>query len=145
MFCRESVGVHYVPNAGFLEDVVLEDPAFLSSFQVSDSCEGAAESSNSQQNGIVNEGSVVDIGTAASELSPASATQNDSDSNVAEQVISHVGDLKLSENIDADESNEEQHVLTTEDLDAYLDKCLLQALHTTVKDKDLPMPGSTLW
>ncbi|XP_021834521.1 eukaryotic translation initiation factor 2D-like [Prunus avium] len=46
----------------------------------------------------------------------------------------------------ADQSiGEDQHPLSTEDVDTLLEKCLLQALHTTVKDKDLPTPGSTLW
>lgn len=137
-----SVEGHYVPNTGFLEDVVVQDPAFLSTSQVSDSCEGAADSSNDQRNG---EEGVIDIDNANSEPSSTSATQDDFDGNVVEQVGADVGDLKLTENVDAGETNEEQHVLTTEDVDAYLDKCLLQALHMTVKDKDLPMPGSTLW
>ncbi|GAY54607.1 hypothetical protein CUMW_158040 [Citrus unshiu] len=127
---------------GFLEDVVVEDPAFLSTSQVSDSCEGAADSSNDQKNG---EEGIIDADNANSEPNSTSATQYDFDGNIVEQVAADVGDLKLTENVDAGETNEEHHVLTTEDVDAYLDKCLLQALHTTVKDKDLPMPGSTLW
>ncbi|KAH9782041.1 eukaryotic translation initiation factor 2d [Citrus sinensis] len=137
-----SVEGHSVPNAGFLEDVVVEDPAFLSTSQVSDSCEGAADSSNDQKNG---EEGIIDADNANSEPNSTSATQDDFDGNIVEQVAADVGDLKLTENVDAGETNEEHHVLTTEDVDAYLDKCLLQALHTTVKDKDLPMPGSTLW
>lgn len=137
-----SVEGHSVPNAGFLEDVVVEDPVFLSTSQVSDSCEGAADSSNDQKNG---EEGIIDADNANSEPNSTSATQDDFDGNIVEQVAADVGDLKLTENVDAGETNEEHHVLTTEDVDAYLDKCLLQALHTTVKDKDLPMPGSTLW
>lgn len=133
-----------MPNAGFLEDVVLGDPAFLSSFRFSDSCEGAADCSIHHQNGISNEETVTDLNNAISEPGSASATQNDSDSYAVE-VTADVVDLKLTENDGASESKEEQHVLSTEDVDAYLDKCLLQALHTTVKDKDLPMPGSFLW
>lgn len=137
-----SVEGHYVPNAGFLEDVVVEDPAFLSTSQVSDSCEGAADSSKDQRNG---EEGIIDIDNANSEPSSTSATQDDFNGNIVEQVAADVGDLKLTENVDAGETNEEQHVLTTEYVDAYLDKCLLQSLHMTVNDKDLPMPGSTLW
>lgn len=131
-----------MPNAGFLEDVVVEDPAFLSTSQVSDSCEGAADISNDQRNG---EEGIIDIDNANSEPSSTSATQDDFNGNIVEQVAADVGDLKLTENVDTGEMNEEQHVLTTEYVDAYLDKCLLQSLHMTVKDKDLPMPGSTLW
>ncbi|GAQ79177.1 eukaryotic translation initiation factor SUI1 family protein [Klebsormidium nitens] len=32
-----------------------------------------------------------------------------------------------------------------EEMDRLLDECLLQALYTTVKDKDLPMPAGNLW
>lgn len=141
-FLWGSVEGHSVPNAGFLEDMVVEDPAFLLTYQVSDSCEGAADGSNDQRN---DEEGVIDTDNANSEPNSTSATQDDFDGNIVEQVAADVGDLKLTENVDAGETNEEQHVLTTEDVDAYLDKCLLQALHTTVKDKDLPMPGSTLW
>lgn len=53
--------------------------------------------------------------------------------------------MKVTENVTADESIDEQLALSSEDVEAYLDRCFLQALHTTVKDKDLPMPGSTFW
>ncbi|KAJ0024010.1 hypothetical protein Pint_07117 [Pistacia integerrima] len=146
MFCRESVEGHYVPNSGFFEDVVLADPAFLSTCQVSDSWEGIAESSNDQQSDIATEeGGTADVKDVISEPNPGSITQNDHQGNAAELVTAGVNDLKLTEDLDADESSVEQHVLSTEDVDAHLDKCLLQALHTTVKDKELPIPGSTLW
>ncbi|KAK2658826.1 hypothetical protein Ddye_005359 [Dipteronia dyeriana] len=143
----ESVDGHLVPNAGFLEDMVQEDPALLSSSQVSGSFEGAADSSNNQQNDTGNKegGQSVDPSNAISEPNPTSAAQNDFQNSTAEKVAADVGDLKVTEDIDADESNLEQHLLSTEDVDAHLDKCLLQALHTTVKDNELPMPGSTLW
>ncbi len=48
-------------------------------------------------------------------------------------------------NEDGEEEVSGALVLTIEEMDALLDKCLLEALHVTVKDKDLPMPGSTLW
>ncbi|KAJ6763628.1 EUKARYOTIC TRANSLATION INITIATION FACTOR 2D [Salix purpurea] len=138
----ESVEGHYVPNAGFLEDVVFEDPVFLSSVQVPDSCEGSGDSSNHENDGV--DGKEVRE-SAISDCHPTSKTQLDSD--IVEQVTTVVGGFKVTDNIAADESTtvEEQHTLPAEDLDAYLDKCLLQALHTTVNDKDLPMPGSTLW
>lgn len=131
-----------MPNAGFLEDVVFEDPVFLSSVQVPDSCEGSGDSSNHENDGV--DGKEVRE-SAISDCHPTSKTQLDSD--IVEQVTTVVGGFKVTDNIAADESTtvEEQHTLSAEDLDAYLDKCLLQALHTTVNDKDLPMPGSTLW
>ncbi|KAL5776069.1 hypothetical protein ACOSP7_009002 [Xanthoceras sorbifolium] len=139
----ESVEGHPVPNEGFLEDMVHEDPALLSSSQVFTSSEGAADWSNdtSKEEG----GQCVDPSNVISEPNPASVAQNDFQNSTAEEVAADVGDLKLTEDIDADGSNVEQQLLSTEDVDAHLDKCLLQALHTTVKDKDLPMPGSTLW
>ncbi|THG08755.1 hypothetical protein TEA_027116 [Camellia sinensis var. sinensis] len=140
-----SVEGHYVPNAGFLEDVVFEDPSLFAS-QTSDSCE--TDDSIDQQNGINNEevGEASDVADAHSDLDPASQTHTDLQNDIAEQVAADVGDLKVTENASTDELNvEDQHTLSSEDLDALLDKCLLQALHTTVTDKDLPIPGSTLW
>ncbi|KAF9670514.1 hypothetical protein SADUNF_Sadunf13G0077000 [Salix dunnii] len=139
----ESVEGHYVPNAGFLEDVVFEDPVLLSSVHVPDSCEGSGDSSNHENDGA---DSKEVGGSAISDSHPTSKTQLDSD--IVEQVTTVVGCIKVTDNIASDESTtvvEEQHTLSAEDVDAYLDKCLLQALHTTVNDKDLPMPGSTLW
>jgi translation initiation factor 2D len=148
LFCRESVEGHYVPNAGFLEDIVFEDPAILQFCQTSKSCEGATDASNGQQNGNDNNelGEPVDVTDMLSEHDrpSSSSTQIDVENDTAEEVIADIGDLRIENNVSSEESND-QHTLSTEDVDSLLDKCLLQALHTTVKDKDLPMPGSTLW
>ncbi|RVW60103.1 Eukaryotic translation initiation factor 2D [Vitis vinifera] len=141
---QELVEGHYVPNAGFLEDVVFEDPSLSSACQASDSCEGVNEASSDPQNDISNkkEGESVDVLDLTSEANPSSTAQLDVSNDPAEQITANVDDLKVTD----EESNVEvHHTLSTEDVDALLDKCLLQALHTTVKDKDLPMPGSTLW
>lgn len=140
----ELVEGHYVPNAGFLEDVVFEDPSLSSASQASDSCEGVNEASSDPQNDISNkkEGESVDVLDLTSEANPSSTALLDVSNDPAEQITANVDDLKVTD----EESNVEvHHTLSTEDVDALLDKCLLQALHTTVKDKDLPMPGSTLW
>lgn len=137
-----------MPNAGFLEDVVFKDPSLLSSSPAFDSLEGSSHASVGQQSNISceEENESVDVNDAIGELNLASTTQLEPKNDASEQIIKDVGDLKLTDNVSVDEPNvEEQHILSTEDVDAYLDKCLLQALHTTVKDKDLPMPGSTLW
>lgn len=132
--CRGSIERPFVPNAGFLEDVVFEDPSLLA--YVSDQ-HMAIDSKE------VGESS--DVMDANSELRPV-YTQTDNGNDIAEQIVEDVGEMKLTEKFAADESNiEDQFTLSTEDVDGLLDKCLLQALHTTVKDKDLPMPGSTLW
>ncbi|RVW74952.1 hypothetical protein CK203_049964 [Vitis vinifera] len=131
-------------KAGFLEDVVFEDPSLSSACQASDSCEGVNEASSDPQNDISNkkEGESVDVLDLTSEANPSSTAQLDVSNDPAEQITANVDDLKVTD----EESNVEvHHTLSTEDVDALLDKCLLQALHTTVKDKDLPMPGSTLW
>lgn len=140
----ELVEGHYVPNAGFLEDVVFEDPSLSSASQASDSCEGVNEASSDPQNDISNkkEGESVDVLDLTSEANPSSTAQLDVSNDPAEQITANVDDLEVTD----EESNVKvHHTLSTEDVDALLDKCLLQALHTTVKDKDLPMPGSTLW
>lgn len=140
---RELVEGHHVPNAGFLEDVVLEDPSLSSTCQASESREGVDEASTDLQNDIYNkeEGESVEVLVVNSEANPSSTAELDAGGEIVEQITASVDDLKVT-----DESNAEvHHPLTTEDVDALLDKCLLQALHTTVKDKDVPMPGSTLW
>lgn len=143
-FCRESVEGHYVPNAGFFEDVVLEDPA-LSSCQTSEPCNDANDSSVNED--VTDDKEVGDSVHVADDHSvpiSASGTQIDAGNDTAEEFTSSVADLKVTDNAVADEFiAEDQHPLSTEDVDMLLDKCLLQALHTTVKD--LPMPGSTLW
>ncbi|KAF3440959.1 hypothetical protein FNV43_RR19245 [Rhamnella rubrinervis] len=142
----ESVEGCYVPNAGFFEDVVFEDPA-LSSCQTSQSCDDAKDSSHNQD--VTNDkevGESVHVVDDPSVPNSASLTQVDAGNDTAQEITSSVADLKVTDNAVADEFiAEDQHPLSTGDVDMLLDKCLLQALHTTVKDKDLPMPGSTLW
>lgn len=135
---RESAEKCYVPNAGFLDDLVLEDPSLSSGCQGAYSLEGETpimeESGNNNDTGVV-----ADI--KDDHVSNSNIVENDLD----EQVIADIQYLKLT---DGDQSNadaEQQLILSVEDVDTLLDKCLLQSLHTTVKDKDLPMPGSTLW
>ena len=148
-FGRESVEGHYVPNAGFLEDVVFEDPASSSSFcQTSDSVDDEATNSSRNQEDEIDEKDVRDSADATHDQSvpkSVSISQTDAVNDTAEQEISSsMADLKVVDNVSNDESVvEDQHPLSTEDVDMLLDKCLLQALHTTIKD--LPMPGSTLW
>nr|KJB26950.1 hypothetical protein B456_004G267600 [Gossypium raimondii] len=141
----QSVEGHYVPNSGFLEDVVLEDPSFLASNQPSDSSEGATCESDVQQSCVNNENTEgsIDVNGAISDACAASM-QNDSE-NAAKEITTDASDLKSTANVDAAKLDIELSSLSIEDVDSHLDRCLLQALHTTVKDKDLPMPGSTLW
>ncbi|KAI4331912.1 hypothetical protein L6164_016860 [Bauhinia variegata] len=71
-------------------------------------------------------------------------TSIDDGEDPADQITAGVSDLKLPDTWSADVPDDQQG-LSTAGIDSLLDKCLLQALHTTVKDKDLPLPGSTLW
>ncbi|RAL54256.1 hypothetical protein DM860_001384 [Cuscuta australis] len=133
----------YVPNAGFLEDVVFEDPTLVSTYEASESHEGEDPMKNVNTND--NEGAVedsVDVATSSS-CDQASKIQSDvahEDSELIEDMV----ELKVIEKL-SEELKEVQHPMSVEDIDALLDKCLLHALHATVKEKDLPMPGSTLW
>lgn len=139
----ESVEGRFVPNPGFLEDVVFPDPSSILA-------------PHSHEDGTLNDQSndVNVDGTIESDSGCVVSSENGSDSNcnldektdVSEQVATELGGLKVTEDISsADVHTVDQHSLSTEDVDMLLDRCLLQALHTTVKDKDLPMPGSTLW
>ncbi|KAJ8759478.1 hypothetical protein K2173_007091 [Erythroxylum novogranatense] len=144
----EAVEGRYVPNAGFLEDVVFEDPACSSSVQACDSSEIAADELDDQGDGISSKevGESVNTGDIASEPYPASVVETESSNDVVQQVTTDMGDMRMKDDVSTAESiADEQHISPVQDVDSYLDKCLLQALHTTVKDKDLPMPGSTLW
>lgn len=142
---RESAEGRYVPNAGFLEDVVFEDPS-LSSCQNSDSPEVSAATSIDQLNITKNHDreESLDSSDIQADSSASSTRPIDDGNNGANDITAAVSDLKLPDTGFTHEPND-QHSLSTEDIDSLLDKCLLQALHTTVKEKDLPMPGSTLW
>lgn len=145
-FSRELAENCYVPNTGFWEDVVFEDPALSSAGQASNSSE--EDSPVGQRNSINNEH--MGDASAANGVPPivdsASAGDSGVTNEVSEQITAAMVDLQVMENAPGNERNmDDQHSLAVEDVDELLDKCLLQALHTTVKDKDLPMPGSTLW
>lgn len=58
---------------------------------------------------------------------------------------SHTTDMAEDKTTEQTPDEKERQNLTTEEVDLLLDKCLLQALYTSIKEKDLPMPGSTLW
>ncbi|XP_076913917.1 uncharacterized protein LOC143572728 [Bidens hawaiensis] len=133
----ESAECRYVPNAGFLEDVVFEDPSLLTTSQQSDTdatSDHGNDADNRESEGVMN-------GSEASH--PHSSSNMQSNPDIDQQVTTDFGDLKVTE---SDKGiTEEQSMLSVEDVDALLDQCLLQAFYTTVKDKDLPIAGSTLW
>ncbi|CAL1408213.1 unnamed protein product [Linum trigynum] len=142
----ESVDGHFVPNAGFLDDIVVEDPAALVVAQGSDSAEGLDHHpaiGEEDGNRTDNVGELAE-GNATLDPNPSSSTE--ASNSQVEQINVDVSNLIVSDNGgDGSAAEEQQHTLSAEEVDNLLDKCLLQALHTTVKDKDLPMPGSTLW
>ncbi|KAL0326446.1 UNVERIFIED_CONTAM: Eukaryotic translation initiation factor 2D [Sesamum radiatum] len=117
-----------------------------SASQASDLCQD--DSSAGQTNAISNE-HIGDSSSADGTPSipySASVEYTGATDEVSEQITTAMVDLQVVEDAAGIESNvDDQHLLSVEDVDALLDKCLLQALHTTVKDKDLPMPGSILW
>uniref|UniRef100_A0A1D1XK90 Eukaryotic translation initiation factor 2D n=1 Tax=Anthurium amnicola TaxID=1678845 RepID=A0A1D1XK90_9ARAE len=135
----ESAEGHYVPNAGFLEDVVIEDPASSSSCQTSerDQLDDAASEEDQEAVGTsdVHSGNV------------DSAAQCNVNNEASVDIENDLCSLNISDNISTEEPNDDrdQRSLSSEEVDTLLDKCLLQALHVSVKEKDLPMPGSTLW
>lgn len=145
-FYRESAENCYVPNAGFLENVVIEDPALFSTLQASDSCEDHL--SVGQANAISSEymGDASAADGTQSIPDPASGEDPTVKNEFSEHITTGMADLQVKEDTSGIESNvDDQNSLSVEDVDLLLDKCLLQALHTTVKDKDLPILGSILW
>jgi translation initiation factor 2D len=120
------VEARYVPNAGFFEDVVFGDPAL---------CQPPADgSSETGEETAQDKKELLPVGDQMAETAEELSTDVSSMLKIAETT----GD-------DKNEEEKEEHVMTVEEIDALLDKCLLQALHTSVKDKDLPIPASTLW
>ncbi|XP_068647755.1 uncharacterized protein [Aristolochia californica] len=143
-----SVEGHYVPNGGFLEDAVFSDPSLLSVLETS-GVRGDVDAGPTDTLGEThNEG---DVEQADSQQEPGreadGSVQLDCKSAVCEELGEDIRNLKISDDISLEEPTDEksQVHLSTEEIDALLDKCLLQALHTTVIDKDLPMSGSTFW
>ncbi|CAL0303466.1 unnamed protein product [Lupinus luteus] len=141
----ESVEGHPVPNAGFYEDAVFEDPSLLSLPENSDSTEIVGETSIVQPNntGSIEVDGSLDVNELQADSIRALTIPND-ENDTASAITAGVADLKIPDSSPANDPND-QHSLSTADIDLLLDKCLLQALHTTVKDKELPIPGSTLW
>ncbi|EXB79367.1 hypothetical protein L484_009955 [Morus notabilis] len=95
LWSKESVEGHYVPNAGFLEDVVFEDPA-SSSCQTSDSRDDATDSSHNQPS-ETNGKEVEDSVGAAEEhpiLDSASVSQIEGKNDTAEGITSSVADFE---------------------------------------------------
>ncbi|KAL8060040.1 hypothetical protein ABFX02_03G127400 [Erythranthe guttata] len=136
----------YVPNAGFFEDAVFEDPALISGGQASDSCEDhlLVGQTNAINDEFMGDDSAAD--GAPSILDSSSAEEPIVTKEASEQITTAMADLQVKDDTSGIESNvDDQPLLSVEDVDTLLDKCLLQALHTTVKDKDLPIPGSILW
>ncbi|WVZ75014.1 hypothetical protein U9M48_023119 [Paspalum notatum var. saurae] len=133
----DSIDNHYVPNEGFFEDIVVEDPNFVSTSQSPDSAE---ELEGTHDGGVSSEDAAVDI-------SDNHAADPDIHSVAMEEITEGVNELKLPEDKTTEQAPDEMehHNLTTEEIDSLLDKCLLQALYTSIKEKDLPMPGSTVW
>ncbi|KAL9263543.1 Eukaryotic translation initiation factor 2D-like protein, partial [Drosera capensis] len=135
----KAVEGRYVPNAGFYDDVVFADPTFSSA-------EG--DVSMDQDNEVADK-EAIDATVATdipSDLDATAAEHGIASSNTTDQLATEMDNLKLAEPSSNNEPNVEgQTSMSTEDVDKLLDRCLLQALHITVKDKDLPMLGSSLW
>uniref|UniRef100_A0A1J3F1X5 Eukaryotic translation initiation factor 2D n=1 Tax=Noccaea caerulescens TaxID=107243 RepID=A0A1J3F1X5_NOCCA len=132
-FLWESAEGHYVPNAGFMEDVVMEDPSYL--VEISDASAGPQTSTGNEE----------DESADVNDTGP-STSHTDAKNDTEEHVVGSMNELNLGDDVSANEANnDKQNTLSPEEVDALLDQCLLQALHTTLKEKDLPIPGSTLW
>lgn len=144
----DSAEGRYIPNDGFLEDVVLEDPisiaasqaAGLSESEVVDASEHLLEGNCHDSEADVHHGAKFDSGH---EPTKQLCVENED----SDRVVEGLNALKVRDDIEEQASSGKGQLATmsVEEIDVLLDKCLLQALYTTVKDKDLPMPGSTLW
>lgn len=95
----------------------------------------------------MHEGSDISAENAAVDISDSHAAGPDIHSEAVEEITDGVHELELPEEKITEQQPEEKvhQNLTTEEVDSLLDRCLLQALYTSIKEKDLPLPGSTLW
>ncbi|KAF3787587.1 Eukaryotic translation initiation factor 2D [Nymphaea thermarum] len=148
----ESVEGQLVPNAGFLEDMVIEDPALVEVSTEQASSEEVHNDSVHLHDTNANETheKVMDAEAATPEQSAGVSARIEVEGDTASQMTSNFGTLRVADEVSATVAEEhtddkDQHVLSSEEIDILLDKCLLQALHATIKDKDLPMSGSALW
>ncbi|KAF4402327.1 hypothetical protein G4B88_003248 [Cannabis sativa] len=109
---------HYVPNAGFLEDVVFEDPASSSLCQTSNSYDDdTANSSHNQWDGI-NDEEVRDSVDAGDDQSVPDAVKKTAE----QEIMLSLANVKVTDNVSGDESiAEDQHPLSVEDMDMLLD------------------------
>ncbi|KAG8071058.1 hypothetical protein GUJ93_ZPchr0006g41808 [Zizania palustris] len=137
----DSADGRYVPNEGFYDDIVVEDPNYASPSQPIDSSEDHAEGMDD---------STIEGEEAAVDVSESHIRDPVIHIEAVEDLTSGVSEVKLPEDKTSEEPSQpteerEHQNLSTEEIDSLLEKCLLQALHTSVKDKDLPILGSTLW
>ncbi|KAI5057282.1 hypothetical protein GOP47_0027297 [Adiantum capillus-veneris] len=145
----ESAEGRYVPNEGFFGDMVTKDPAYVprefSEMLLDEDASSVDEDSNENGNSI---GNKLETKDSVVDSSPAVvAKDNVREEGVSKEIEGLAPDLeavKMDGVADA-EAESAEAPMTIEEIDRLLDTCLLQALHTTVKEKDLPMPSSTLW
>ncbi|KAM3303751.1 eukaryotic translation initiation factor 2D isoform X1 [Capsicum chacoense] len=141
----ESAENCHIPNAGFLEGVVFEDPAVSFSSRASDSSEVDPSVDPGNVTNNENMGEMVDADADSSGFDHPSTIQNDGADEITVQLTNDLSELNVAETSVDESKTGGQHSLSVEEVDALLDKCLLQALHTTIKEKDLPICGSTFW
>ncbi|PHT68345.1 hypothetical protein T459_27832 [Capsicum annuum] len=141
----ESAENCHIPNAGFLEGVVFEDPAVSFSSRASDSSEVDPSVDPGNVTNNENMGEMVDADADSSGFNHPSTIQNDGADEITVQLTNDLSELNVAETSVDKSKTGGQHSLSVEEVDALLDKCLLQALHTTIKEKDLPICGSTFW
>lgn len=126
---RASTDSPYVPNEGFYIDVVVEDPSLSSP---SKTVEGLDEPPR-------------DLANIITEPGVGGSTHSELGKEISDELTSSMTDLKIEGSGLVEQTNNRNQNLSLEEVDALLERCLLQALHTTVKDKDLPLAGSMLW
>lgn len=127
---RESSEGRYIPNPGFRADMVVENPE-LSQKSSLDS-ESTGEKSLEEENPEI-----------SGELEQIKDSRKTIEGKISEET-SKFESLDLGENSGENEGNAELAVVP-DSMDSLLDKCLLQTLKVVIKDKDLPILGSSLW
>ncbi|XP_020585725.1 eukaryotic translation initiation factor 2D [Phalaenopsis equestris] len=133
----------YVPNGGFLEDIVIEDPALNATSHTSDALGNILNDAlDTVSDNNMQHLNIPSVHPEEDNDSLHGDSRRDDFGEMAADIIR----LNVSESVSAEVQNEvKDHLAQSNEIDSLLDKCLLQAFHMTVKDKDLPLSGSILW
>ncbi|URD89553.1 Translation initiation factor SUI1 [Musa troglodytarum] len=108
------------------------------SAEVSQPSDEPLDASNDADHVNTSERDCVDISNIHASTDIDAPLNLDVTDQISKEITADISGLKVSDNVTAEEPSDEkeQQTLSSEEIDALLDKCLLQALHTTISAKE---------